>query len=100
MQPNAMSLANVGDLVERVDGAGVHSASASDRGDGSMSGFDILSDQRVKRVGKHSLRPIAFDNSQILAANSQELDRLLMAAMPFARLVKNQLRRCSDRRRR
>ena len=87
VHPDAVLRAAVGDRIERVDRARVDGARVRDHGDGERACRDVRAKHRVERVGAHAQRVIRWDDANLRAAESEQLDRLLMTRVRLGALV-------------
>ena len=78
---------NIGDLSDGINGAGIHRAGAGHNTEGPVPVRNIRSQRGIKRLGVHLPRTRLRYGSQVVAADAQQLRRLLVAAVPFPTLV-------------
>ena len=83
VQPDVEVARDVGDRVERVDGAGVRRTAAGDDGERQVSGGEVSLDRATQRVRPHAERIVHLDLAQVVRADAELLDALLDRGMAF-----------------
>jgi hypothetical protein len=86
-------LADVGNLVQRINGARIDGAGAGYDRDWEVSILPILTDSIVEGGWVHPQRPIMLHASEVFTTDAHQLDCLLVTAMAFASGVELQLRK-------
>ena len=83
MEPHVVTRADVRDVVDRIDRAGIDLAGGRDDGNRPQTGGDIFGDRAIERGDVHAIVARDRDEANCLTAEAHELDRLARARMPF-----------------
>ena len=96
VEPEALGGAQVGQLVERVDGAGVHGAGVAHDDRGLPAGLPVVGDRPLQQVHADAEAVVGRDLPQLLPADAEEVHGLVHAVVDLVRHVDDQRRRSRE----
>ena len=91
VQPDAEFSRDVGDRIQRVDGAGVGRAAAGDDRKGQVPRLQVVFDGTAERIGPHAKIRIGRDCAREIRADAELLDALLDRGVAFGARVEDEL---------
>ena len=90
VEPQALGGAEVGELVQRVDGARAHGARARGHGERALAAGAVAGDGGAQRAHVHPMLGVGRNPMNRLAAEPEQLGGLLKAAVAFIREIEHE----------
>ena len=92
VQPDAELGCDIGDFIQRIDGAGIRGAAAGHDRERNLARFPVALDRRAKQLGPHAKCVIGRNRTQVIGSDAELLGAFLDGGMAFGAGIEDERR--------